>query len=76
MKVDRALAECLLKIKNLTEFKPFREQLEADLQGIKDALVTQADEKALRNMQGRAQALTSLLEMIDDAEKLVEQSRR
>lgn len=76
MKVDRALAECLLKIKNLTEFQPLREYLVADLQGIKDSLVTQADDKALRNMQGRAQALTNLIDMIDDAERLVDLSRR
>jgi hypothetical protein len=76
VKVDRALAECLLKIKNLTEFQPLREYLVADLQGIKDSLVTQADDKALRNMQGRAQALTNLIDMIDDAERLVDLSRR
>ena len=41
MKVSRALAECLLKIKNLTEFQPFRELLETELNLIKDQLVTQ-----------------------------------
>lgn len=76
MKVDRALAECLLKIKNLNEFKPFREMLESETNQLKDQLVTQADDKALRNLQGRAQALTSLIELVDDAEKLVDQARR
>lgn len=76
MKVDRALAECLLKIKNLTEFQPFREMLETELNLIKEQLVTQADEKALRNAQGRAQATKAYIDLIDDAEKLVDQARR
>lgn len=76
MKVDRALAECLLKIKNLNEFKPFREMLVTELDLIKEQLVTQADEKALRNAQGRAQATKAFIELIDDAEKLVDQARR
>lgn len=76
MKVSRALAECLLKIKNLTEFQPFREMLETELNLIKEQLVTQADEKALRNAQGRAQAIDGLIDLIDDAEKLVDQARR
>lgn len=76
MKISRALAECLLKIKNLNEFQPFREMLVEELNLIKEQLVTQADEKALRNAQGRAQATKSFIELIDNAEKLVEQARR
>lgn len=76
MKIDRALAECLLKIKNLNEFRPFREMLDTELNLIKEQLVTQADEKALRNAQGRAQATKAFIDLIDNAEKLVDQSRR
>lgn len=76
MKVDRALAECLLKIRNLNEFAPFREMLDTESNMLKDQLVTQADDRALRNLQGRAQAITSLIDLIGDAEKLVDQQRR
>ncbi len=74
--MTRALAECLLKIRNLNEFEPFREMLATEANLLKDQLVTQADDRALRNLQGRAQAMTSLIDLIGDAEKLVDQQRR
>jgi hypothetical protein len=76
VKITRALAECLLKIRNLNEFEPFREMLAEEANLLKDQLVTQADDRALRNLQGRAQAITSLIDLIGDAEKLVDQQRR
>jgi hypothetical protein len=66
-KTDRALLESLLKINNLNEFLAFREYLAATLEEYKTRLVHMADDRQVHNLQGRAQALKELIDLIGSA---------
>lgn len=47
--------------------KPFMDYLEAELSELKDMVVLQPDETQLRILQGRAQQVRALLELIKKA---------
>lgn len=66
-KTDRALLEALLKINNLNEFAAFREYLSEVLEEHKTRLVFMADDRQVHNLQGRAQALSELRDLIESA---------
>lgn len=66
-KTDRALLESLLKINNLNEFLAFREHLAVTLDEYKTRLVHMADDRQVHNLQGRAQALKELIDLIGSA---------
>lgn len=50
--------------------KPFVDLLTAELDDVKSKMVLQPDDVQLRNLQGRAQALTSIVEFIKAAPEL------
>ena len=64
---DRALYEALLKINNLNDFSAFRDYLNATLEEHKARLVFMADDRQVHNLQGRAQALKELKDLIEGA---------
>lgn len=66
-KTDRALLEALLKINNLNDFSAFREHLAETLEEHKTRLVFMADDRQVHNLQGRAQALKELIDLIEGA---------
>ena len=66
-KSDRVLLEALLKINNLNEFSAFREYLAGVLEDHKSRLVFMADDRQVHNLQGRAQALRELIDLIEGA---------
>lgn len=65
--LERPLLEALLKINNLNDFKPFREYLAGQLEMHKTRLVFMADDRQVHNLQGRAQALKELMDLIEGA---------
>lgn len=66
-KTDRALLEALLRINNLNDFSAFREYLVEQLEEHKTRLVFMADDRQVHNLQGRAQALSELIDLIEGA---------
>lgn len=66
-KTDRALLEALLRINNLNDFSAFREYLAGQLEEHKTRLVFMADDRQVHNLQGRAQALSELIDLIEGA---------
>lgn len=65
--LERPLLEALLKINNLNDFKAFREYLTEQLETHKTRLVFMADDRQVHNLQGRAQALKELMDLIEGA---------
>lgn len=65
--LERPLLEALLKINNLNDFKAFREYLTEQLETHKTRLVFMADDRQVHNLQGRAQALKELIDLIEGA---------
>lgn len=66
-KTNRALLEALLKINNLNDFSAFRDYLAESLEEHKTRLVFMADDRQVHNLQGRAQALSELIDLIEGA---------
>lgn len=64
---ERALYEALLKINNLNEFSAFRDYLKETLEEHKARLVFMADDRQVHNLQGRAQALKELTDLLESA---------
>jgi hypothetical protein len=73
-KSDRALQEALLKINNLNDFLAFREYLAATLEDYKTRLVHMADDRQVHNLQGRAQALKELMDLIESAPAVLDKA--
>lgn len=69
------LLESCIRIKNLDEFKPFREWLTSELDGEMNVLVSATDEVVLRLAQGSARRLRSILDLLDAAAKQLDKGR-
>lgn len=75
-KTDRVLLEALLKINNLDDFAAFREYLAEQLNEHKTRLVFMADDRQVHNLQGRAQALDELIDLIESAPTVLDKATR
>lgn len=74
--LGRPLLEALLKINNLDDFKAFREYLVEQLETHKTRLVYMADDRQVHNLQGRAQALKELMDLIESAPAVLDKATR
>lgn len=74
--LGRPLLEALLKINNLDDFKAFREYLVEQLEVHKTRLVYMADDRQVHNLQGRAQALKELMDLIESAPAVLDKATR
>ena len=75
MKPDRALLECLLKIRNLNEFSPFRDYLETELRETMMTMINCNDDRQMHCHQGAVRKLTALHDLIDGAPGLLDKER-
>lgn len=67
MDETRSELECWLALQNAENWKPIKVRLAARLSEATQRLVTARDEVSVRILQGRAQELRELLNLIDTA---------
>lgn len=74
--VNRALVECLLRIRNLPEFSAFRTYLEEEQKRVDLMLRNLNDDRSLHIAQGEARRLESILNLIEQSPALLDKERR
>lgn len=76
MNIPRPLAECLLKVRNLDEFKPLREYLDAEEAKHMAFLMTTNEDRPMHVAQGMLRALNALTNLIQEAPSLLDKQSR
>ena len=74
--VSRPLIECLLRIRNLSEFSAFKTYLEDELRKIDQMLRTANDDRQMHILQGEARRLDAILSLIEQSSTLLDKERR
>ena len=74
--LDLPLYECLLKIRNLNEFKALRDWIEKEESSLNGQLRNLNEDRALHKAQGAAQELEKLKALIDGSQDLLEKHRK
>ena len=74
--LDQPLYECLLKIRNLNEFKALRDWIEKEESSLNGQLRNLNDDRALHKSQGAAQELEKIKTLIEGSQALLEKHRQ
>ena len=72
MTARNPLFECLIRIRNLPEFAPFRELLASELKAETSRMLGLAEPKDMWRAQGAARAITKLQNLIENANSILE----
>lgn len=76
MSVSRSLLECLIRLRNLDEFKAFREYLQTEMQQHVDRLTMSNDDRQMVLAQGSVRVLRELTDLIEQSASLLDKERR
>lgn len=76
MSLNRPLTECLLRIRNLDEFKPLRDHLAGEKAKHMTFLVGCNEDRPLHVAQGMVRALGALTDLIEQAPSLLDKGQQ
>lgn len=76
MTFPRSLLEALVRIRNLDEFKAFREHLDSEMTKHTDRMTMSNDDRQMVLAQGSVRVLRELTELIGQSAKLLDNERR
>lgn len=76
MNYPRPLLECLMRVRNLDEFKPLRDYLAAENTKHTGFLIGCNEDRPMHVCQGMLRATTALTNLIDNSPELLDKERQ
>ena len=76
MTLSRPLLECLMRVRNLDEFRPLREYLATENEKHTNFLIGCNEDRPMHVAQGMLRATKGLTDLIDSAPVLLDKERR